>query len=157
MKNLVLLFISFCSLFSFAQQGPVAAGTSTTGAGGSVSYSIGQIDHIAPTGSGGNTNEGLQQPYELFVVSTSLNEKDKTISINVFPNPASHSVIIELKNTDLKDCHYQLADVNGKLITWSVIKERSTTIDVSELSSGIYYISIYNNSSGINSYKLIKH
>jgi hypothetical protein len=156
MKYPVLFFIAFHS-FSYSQNGPVATGTSTNGAGGSVSYSIGQIDYIAPSGSGGNTNEGLQQPYELFVVSTSLSEKDKTTVINVFPNPAIHSVIIELKNVDPKTHAYQLTDVNGKLISENKLNDQKTTVDVSELSSGIYFINISNNSSKLNTYKLIKH
>jgi hypothetical protein len=156
MNRLVLLFISFCSL-SYAQQGPVAAGTSTAGAGGSISYSIGQIDYIAPTGSGGNSNEGLQQPYELFVVSTSLKEKDNLISVNVFPNPVSNSVSIDYKNSNFQGHSYRLTDVNGKIISENKIIETQSKIDVAELNSGVYFILISDSFSPIKTYKLIKH
>lgn len=156
MNKLILLFVS-CYSFSFSQNGPVAAGTSTNGAGGSVSYSIGQIDYIAPTGSGGNTNEGLQQPYELFVVATAVTEKNKAGVITIFPNPATHSVMIDLGNNASEGFMYELTDGNGKILLNSKIKDRTGTINVSELSSGIYFITISSNSSKSNTYKLIKH
>ena len=156
MNRLVLLFISFCSL-SYAQQGPVAAGTSTAGAGGSISYSIGQIDYIAPTGSGGNSNEGLQQPYELFIVSTSVKEIDNSVSVTMFPNPVSNFVSIDFKNSKFQDYSYQLTDANGKLISENKITEAQSKINVAELNSGIYFILISNSSSPIKTYKLIKH
>ncbi|MBK7667166.1 MAG: T9SS type A sorting domain-containing protein [Sphingobacteriaceae bacterium] len=153
MKKLVLLFISSCTL-SYAQQGPVAAGTSTTGAGGSISYSIGQIDYIYPSGTG-SSSEGLQQPYEVFV--TEVSENLNSVSINVFPNPTSQSVIIDFKAADFKNHSYQLTDVNGKLISENKITESQSKINVTEMSSGIYFISISNSSSSLKTFKLIKH
>lgn len=153
MKKLALLFISSCTL-SYAQQGPVAAGTSTTGAGGSISYSIGQIDYIYPSGTG-NSSEGLQQPYEVFV--TEVSENLNSVSINVFPNPTSQSVIIDFKSSDFKNYSYHLTDVNGKLISEQKITESQSKINMTEMSSGIYFISISNASSSLKTFKLIKH
>ena len=50
-----------------AQQGAVSAGGEATGAGGSVSYSIGQIDYITKSSSGHFILEGQQQPYEISI------------------------------------------------------------------------------------------
>lgn len=153
MKKLALLFISSCTL-SYAQQGPVAAGTSTTGAGGSISYSIGQIDYIYPSGTG-NSSEGLQQPYEIFV--TEINESLNSVAITVFPNPSSQSAIIDFKSVDFKNHSYQLTDANGKLISENKIVDSQSKINVAELNSGIYFIRISNSSSHLKTFKLIKH
>lgn len=153
MKKLVLLFISSCTL-SYAQQGPVASGTSTTGTGGSISYSIGQIDYIYPTGAG-NSSEGLQQPYEIFV--TEINESLNSVAITIFPNPSSQSVIIDFKSVDFKNHSYQLTDVNGKLISEQKISESQSKINVADLNSGIYFIRISTASSSLKTFKLIKH
>lgn len=66
MKKIVL-FLGCCLLGwgtsdLLAQRGNVAAGGFSTDAGGSVSYSIGQVDYLSATGSGGSLNQGLQQP-----------------------------------------------------------------------------------------------
>lgn len=45
-----------------AQQAILAAGGEATGAGGTVSFSVGQIDYIEATGGGGKANQGVQQP-----------------------------------------------------------------------------------------------
>jgi hypothetical protein len=63
----VLFLLGFCLLGwgttgLMAQQGFVATGGDATGAGGSVSYSIGQVDYLSAEGSGGFINQGLQHP-----------------------------------------------------------------------------------------------
>ncbi|HWY12742.1 MAG TPA: T9SS type A sorting domain-containing protein [Bacteroidia bacterium] len=155
-KNIFLLFSFYWSL-AFSQKGQVAAGGDATGAGGSASYSIGQIDYIAPTGSGGNSNEGLQQPYELFVVSTSVNETENSVSVNVFPNPVSHSVNIHIKNSSFQNYSYKITDVSGKLISENKITEQKSVIPVSEFNSGTYFITISEGTTQIKTYKLIKY
>ena len=77
MKKTTLL-IPLCTLLSapiFAQKNTVASGSVAIGAGGTVSYSIGQTDFIAATGGGGRITQGVQQPYEIFVV-TGIEKKD---------------------------------------------------------------------------------
>lgn len=47
---------------ALAQQNIVPAGGEASGTGGSVSFSIGQLDAFTVTGSGGSVQHGLQQP-----------------------------------------------------------------------------------------------
>lgn len=47
---------------SIAQQNTVAAGGEATGTGGTVSFSVGQLDAFTATGSGGTAQHGVQQP-----------------------------------------------------------------------------------------------
>jgi hypothetical protein len=66
MKKIVL-FLGCCLLgwgtsSLLAQQGVVTAGGVAGGAGGSASYSIGQVDYLSVTGTGGSLIQGLQQP-----------------------------------------------------------------------------------------------
>ncbi len=63
----IFLFLGCCllgwgSISLMAQQGNVAAGGQAVGAGGSVSYSIGQVNYLSASGTGGSLNQGLQQP-----------------------------------------------------------------------------------------------
>jgi len=48
---------------AFAQQGTVAAGGEATGTGGSMSYSIGQVDYLMYSSSHGSLSLGLQQSW----------------------------------------------------------------------------------------------
>lgn len=62
----IILFLGCCLLGwgtsnLYAQQNIVASGGQATGAGGTVSYSIGQMDYISVTGAGGSITQGVQQ------------------------------------------------------------------------------------------------
>ena len=46
-----------------AQQNSVSAGGDVSGSGGTVSFSVGQIDYLSITGAGGSVAQGVQQPY----------------------------------------------------------------------------------------------
>jgi hypothetical protein len=62
-KLIVCLLLTFLAAGVFAQQGNVAAGGDATGAGGSMSYSIGQVDYLYHSSDQGSLNFGLQQPF----------------------------------------------------------------------------------------------
>lgn len=57
------LFFFNCSAILVAQQGNVAAGGEAIGTGGTMSYSIGQVDYLAYTSPQGSLSLGLQQPF----------------------------------------------------------------------------------------------
>ena len=66
-KHFSIILLVLSNTNSFAQKNTISAGGLATGAGGTVSYSIGQIDYISATGTGGTANQGLQQPLRVNV------------------------------------------------------------------------------------------
>jgi hypothetical protein len=60
MKLPVLIFFVAIAYNGKSQQAVVASGASGSGSGGTISYSVGQIDFIAPDN---NTNAGVQQAF----------------------------------------------------------------------------------------------
>ena len=66
MKTTFLILFIFISLVSISQESVNASGGNATGSGGSISYTIGQIDYIEASGVGGSVNQGIQQAYEIF-------------------------------------------------------------------------------------------
>ena len=59
----LFLLISICTLQVQAQKAIVACGGSATSSGGTVEYSIGQIDYTDNSNVAGSVNQGVQQPY----------------------------------------------------------------------------------------------
>jgi len=51
-----------------AQESVTASGGNASGAGGTVSYSVGQVVYKTNTGSNGSEAQGVQQPYEISVI-----------------------------------------------------------------------------------------
>ncbi|MBL7766847.1 MAG: hypothetical protein JNJ58_12175 [Chitinophagaceae bacterium] len=61
----VILSMVLWNHAAYAQKNTLSAGGEGTGAGGSVSFSLGQIDFVNTTGPGGSATQGLQQVYKL--------------------------------------------------------------------------------------------
>ncbi len=140
----------------FCQRDAVASGGQASGAGGNVSYSIGQIDYITASGSNGKLSEGVQQPYEIFVY-TGIDEKNINLSVAVYPNPTIESIIISVKNISIQGVSYHLYDAQGKLVADKKLTEENTTILMSELPSAIYLIEVLKGNEKIKEFKIIKN
>jgi len=154
--NLLLTILSLTFInCTFGQKDVVGAGGQATGSGGSVSYSIGQIDYITSAGSGGTITQGVQQPYEIFVVS-GIKEQTINLLINAFPNPVIEFVTLDLSETG-NETKYILYNVEGKKIKENDISEKTTSIQMSELSSGIYFLEVQRNNQKIKQYKIVKN
>ena len=156
--NKLLSITFFTFLFSFsglAQKGNVAAGGSGSGSGGSVEYSIGQIDYVTVSTAGtGTITQGLQQPYEIQIM-TGIEFKDISLSVVAFPNPARDFVQLHISNTDFEKYHFILTDVNGKIISENKIADEKTTIPLMDLAEGIYLIKV-SNEQQLKIFKIIK-
>ena len=78
----------------------------------------------------------------VFSSTTSINEKD-IFNINMYPNPASNSIRINLNNTLVSSI--DITDISGKTIYSESLKEdaindNSLNINTSEFEDGIYFI-----------------
>ena len=151
-KILAFLISSFC----FSQQDVVGTGGDAKSSTGSFSYSVGQI-LVSQMGSDNNTlsgdvitlNHGVQQ---YFIPSC---EKNRNIKIIATPNPSKGLVNINFENWDDVQLSLSVFDILGKLILNTKLNTRNTQLNLSNLSSGIYIISIGNDCGGASSFKLI--
>jgi hypothetical protein len=81
---------------------------------------------------------------------TSVDELEKTdLTVNVYPNPANDHIIIE--TNDSKISEISIFDLNGKRVGLYTDK----SIDISNLDSGAYIISVVTN-DGVSNHKIIK-
>lgn len=148
-------FLLFNGTYLYAQQGPVSAGGDATGAGGTASYSVGQVDYIAHEGLGGSSNQGLQQPREFF--TTSIMEIG-SIGINafVFPNPSNGEVTLKVLNTETSKMNYALFNTQGQLMEKGPLSGDHTRIDMTSLPSGAYFMRLTIDNKEIKIFKIIK-
>lgn len=145
-----LLFTSLI-FGAVGQQNAVSAGGDASGTGGSVSYSIGQVDYINSSGSNGNSNEGVQQPYEFF---QEVGLEEEIIVSAVYPNPTTDIIQIEFENAAQRKL--ELFDQNGKLVLNSTCSDSNTSLDLSALAKGSYMLSVHRDQK-TQTIKLIKH
>ncbi len=153
----IFLFVLFILSFdSFAQQNTVSSGGDISGSGGSVSFSIGQIDHQTKTSGSGTITEGVQQPYEIMVV-TGVENTSVQLSANAYPNPVVDQLVLTIGQTTFSNVFYTLTDVSGKLISERKISDSRTEIQFKELAQGIYFIKVISGNKEVKVFKIIKN
>lgn len=138
---------------AFCQSATTTAGGDVADPSGNISFTIGQIDYIS-VNSSGSVNQGVQQPYELFVLE--IGESNSSFSITAYPNPVVSFLTIDLGESPAGKINYALTDETGRLVSEGVLMEKETQLDVHELASSSYFLNIYHNGQQVKSYKLIK-
>ena len=167
MKKLIILFLSLMlagPAFTYMQAQQLHASVNSSGgnassAGGSVSYSVGQVFNTTAFGSNGSVSEGVQQPFEISVLS-GVDITGIDLYYVVYPNPTSGKLTLKLdaSNTpDIKLMRYQLFDVNGKMLRNDRLKELETSIEMSGLISSTYFLKVTKDNKEVKLFKIIKN
>ena len=151
------LIVICCGVFCNAQQAISTAGGEDTGAGGTVSYTIGQVNYTTNTESEGTVSQGVQQPYEIMVISSSEDIYGINLELSVYPNPTSEYLKLKVVNYTNGNLTYQLYDVNGKLLENKEIDGVVTNIQMNMLVPSIYYLKVSANNIEVKTFKIIKN
>ena len=103
-----------------------------------------------------------QEPYASIAAGTQNVDGDLTSyhaltnenngGVTIYPNPANRSLTINLKSDSRT--HAQLFTMNGKLIKEQYLTNSNSTIDISEIKKGMYFIRL-NSSGNTNTEKII--
>jgi len=152
--NLLLLF-GFCIAVK-AQNAIPATGGNAIGSGGTISYTVGQVVTNTLSGSNGTLLQGVQQPYEISVVTAIKNTEAINLKYFVYPNPTSGITKLVFESPDYANLRYQLLDINGKLLQDKKVDGQETEISLENLSSSAYFLKVYKNNIEIKVFKIIK-
>ena len=137
-----------------AQENAVTTGGEATGAGGTASYSVGQVVYTTNTGTNGSVAQGVQQPYEIST-TVGINETSINLELSVYPNPTTDYWTLKVEdNTEL---NYQLYDNQGKIIENKKVTANSTTISMEALPKSIYFLNVTDNKQVVKTFKIIKN
>ena len=156
-KLSALLLLGFGLAGLQAQEAIPATGGNGSGSGGSVSYTVGQIVYTTITGTNGSSAQGVQQPFEISVVTGIPEAKDILLEIIVYPNPAKDFVLLNIKNYDVQNLRYQLYDNNGSLLQDYKIEGSETNIVMSNYIPAVYFLKVSDNNKVIKTFKIIKN
>jgi len=151
----VFCFLGWMATDLNAQSNIVATGRSASGSGGSVSYSIGQIDYTAQKGTGGSLNEGVEQPFEIYLTAVQ-NENNAEVNALVYPNPTSNNIELSLNNINNEILFYGIYDMNGRIIEKSLVRGNSAKINMASQPNGIYYLQVYSETRMIKTFQINK-
>jgi hypothetical protein len=159
MAALVSIFFLLSTVL--AQEGMNAAGGNISSSQGTISYSVGQIFYQTYHDDNGSVSQGVQQPFEISVVTSTEEVRDISLSIMAYPNPTSDYLKLEIPDCQLFPFAFHLYDMNGRLLQTDRITQDQTTIDVSTLKPAVYFLRVIktqeNTPAEIKLFKIIKN
>jgi len=161
MKKFIVALIALC-LFEYgttiqAQNTIPASGGNASGSG-TVSYSVGQVVYTTNTSTTyGSVAQGVQQPFEISVITAIKQAKDITLVCSVYPNPASDFLTLKVENHDTDNLSYKLFDANGKLLESKKVTGNETVISMANLLPSLYFLKVIENQKEIKTFKIIKY
>jgi hypothetical protein len=139
-----------------AQETILASGGEASGNIGTASYSIGQVFFSVYSLTEGYITEGVQQPYEIFIVS-GLDNDIITLEYMVYPNPVSSHLILKVNHSPDLQLLYQLFDNKGSMLGNGTINGNECTISMEKYAAGAYYLVVVNRKKRIRTFKIIKN
>ena len=140
-----------------AQQTTVASGGNGSGTGGSFAYSVGQTMYTAQSNNATTLSKGVQQGFELFLI-TGLEDEDRFgLAATVFPNPTSNYLTVEIKNYSPDTAmEIFLFDVKGQQVLRQQVVDVQTQLQMEHLSAALYVLKLIQGNKLVKVVKVIK-
>ena len=160
LKLIAVLILGFGLTGLKAQNTVPATGGNATGSGGSASYSVGQVVYTTNTGTNGSVAQGVQQPYEITIVTRLEEAKGINLSCSAYPNPTTDFLNLKVDpstTVSIQSMNYQLFDITGKLLDTKNITSNETSIITSNLLPATYFLKIIQNNKEVKTFKIIKN
>ncbi len=140
-----------------AQESVNATGGNASGSGGSASYSVGQVVYTTNTGTNGSVAQGVQQPFEISVVTGLEEAKGINLTVSAYPNPVTDNLTLTVDNFELSTLNFQLYDIYGKLLESKKVESNQTSIVMSNLVPATYFLKVISNNKEVKTFKIIKN
>ena len=148
-------FVLFCLCGQvMAQEAIISSGGNANGSNGSSSYSVGQVVYTMVNGSNESIAQGVQQPFEISTV-VGLDERTVNLGVSVYPNPTTN--YLTLTTESLENLSFQLYDMQGRTLDSGPVSSFSTRINVEQLPTQTYFLSVTKDSQIIKTFKVVKN
>ncbi len=144
---------------SISLQSINSSGTKMSQANGSLTFTVGELLVLSQTDNNGNTLGG---GFSAGATLTTLNvfTPDETVlNINVFPNPTTELVNVQINHSTIDQVVVSITDVQGKEVYNGTYAGISNTIGINTASypTGNYTLSLKDkNNQVLGTYKIIK-
>lgn len=106
----------------------------------------------------GQTPAGCLGSHTLAIVvtpCTNISETLNTVGVNLFPNPNQGFVTLQLPEENLF-INYELYNTLGQIVQRKKITEKIVLIDLSKISSGVYYLKLLKDDGINNVFKIVR-
>jgi len=157
LKLIAVVLLSLLQNIINAQQSTGASGGDASGSGGSAAYSIGQTVYTTYAGTNASVAQGVQQPYEISIVTEVKEAKNILLSFTVYPNPTTNFLKLKINSYNSDNLTYSLYLLNGEILETKKIENPETSISMEHLASGVYFLKITELNKDIKTFQIIKN
>lgn len=152
---LFVLLLPFCRAGLFGQSRCLSAGATAIGTGGTLSYSLGLVDYLHTTHINGEIEEGLQHPFEHFLLGTLPSRGNE--SVTIFPNPAHQLINISIQDPSWEGMCATLYDAQGKFLRSAPLTGPEMVFQLGNQAQGIYFLHLLAPNSRQQTFKIIQY
>lgn len=150
------LLIVLLALRTSGQSTATTTGGTATGSGGSVTYTAGQTAFSILSGTNGFIVQGVQQPYEISVVTSIENTEEISLAYSVYPNPTGGIIKLVIKSFGDGNFSYQLYSLTGAIIMDGKVFGEETQISMESCFSATYFLRIMRDGHEVKVFKIVK-
>ena len=101
--------------------------------------------------------QGVQQPFEISIVTELEEAKDISLNFSAYPNPATDLLKLKIENNKTGNLTYLLYDISGKLLENKKMEESETNISMRTLSPSTYFLIIKDDNKEVKTFRIIKN
>lgn len=139
--------------YARAQDAVPAAGGNGTGAGGTMSYTVGQVVYTAHAGMNGSVSQGVQHTYDIV---SGIGEEASVTLVAAYPNPVSDALTLTIEESDLTGFSYELYNSQGQMLSSNVIVANQTSLLMGEMSTSTYFLKVKKGDEHVRSFTIVK-
>ncbi len=156
-KPTLVLLLACCLSGIQAQEALLTTGGNASGSGGSSAWSAGQVAYKMTRESAGSIAQGMQQPYEITIISEIDEIRSPDLLISVYPNPFEDMLILTIENSQPDGYNILLTDLSGRKLKEMAVSGNMTPVDMSGLAPATYFLQVYKKHKEIKTFKIIKN
>jgi hypothetical protein len=153
-------FIAFCLCaggFTLqAQQAINTTAAQATGSNGTASYIVGQVAYITMKSSSGSVSQGVEQPYEISIVTTVEEASSIALTYSISPNPTSDLLKLTITSQS-ETLKAEMLNAQGVMVYSQSITGNETLISMTNLPASTYLLKLSNNKSLVKTFKIVKN
>ncbi|MCB9191709.1 MAG: T9SS type A sorting domain-containing protein [Flavobacteriales bacterium] len=118
-----------------------------------MSFTVGQVFYQQNSSSTAVENQGVQQPYEISVITDVRQNGLSEVELQVYPNPTTDHITILATGELDEELTVQLFDALGQELTSTQLANSGTEIPMHALAAATYFLVIRNNNSEQKTYR----
>jgi hypothetical protein len=135
----------------------VSAGGNASGGTGSSAYTIGQMVYGSENGANFTSLQGMQLPYEIYIVDGIEDCSPAELQCVVYPNPTTSHIKLRIESFKSGNLRFELYDMMGKMVLNQKVTGPETLIPMNNLLPAVYFLKVIEHDKEVKSFKVIKN